>query len=664
MKARRMKLFAFVSSCALMVGGAVALSMGNSRTASPVHAIDTDTDGYYLIKTADDFAAVFDGSAVYTTRNVRLANDLDLNGYEVSGRKMAGEFTAVFDGNGHTISNFVVKADGSLFNLVGSSGVIKNLGVSWSPRGVNSAGIAYNNNGLFDNCESTIVMDANSVFGVWGAGGFTFAPGSGTFKECVTNFVMNKTTDTADSGQFPAALVGNNGAGNTVTDCLYSISGTYASDNKIRPQSASLMTDVTGIAVSTDEVTVEPGANEVVTLTLTGNRYDSLAWTSNDETVATVVGNNKSATITGVAGGTTTVTVEVVVGANNYSKTIDVTVSAAASDVSAAALDKDSISKYKGQTETLELSFTAGTLYNSIEWSTGNSSIATVSGSNMNATVTMVAPGTTTIAATVHTNSGDVEATCSVTVLESVYLKIYFAVKQGFVNLGTDGWSVFVYGGAGTDQAFELVDTNKDVVIGEDVCDLHVALVDLTACGKYNTEGSSIINGVYLQLAGKVNTGARWGAGYGVLNDLNGYYLTVADWSTGASALTKISSAADTDSALEFIDDYMHPEISFSDKSSTPNCEANYNAAIAEAANLSAGARLAFKTTYYYERLQAWATANGESFEINGEGAVVSVLFTPMMTNTDSSIVAITIIALTISATSIIIIVALKKRHN
>ena len=59
----------------------------------------------------------------------------------------------------------------------------------------------------------------------------------------------------------------------------------------------------------------------------------SYSWASDDENVATVVGNGLNATVTGVAAGSANITVTMTVNGSNYSDTVGVTVTAAAAEV-------------------------------------------------------------------------------------------------------------------------------------------------------------------------------------------------------------------------------------------------------------------------------------------------------------------------------------------
>jgi len=86
-------------------------------------------------------------------------------------------------------------------------------------------------------------------------------------------------------------------------------------------------TPVTGVSLSAETLEVKAQKTGSLTAVLTGNIYTSITWSSSDENAATVVGNGLNATITGVAQGTTVITVSVVSGnASTYTDTCTVTV--------------------------------------------------------------------------------------------------------------------------------------------------------------------------------------------------------------------------------------------------------------------------------------------------------------------------------------------------
>ena len=633
----------------------------NNASFKKTEAISQDGEGYYLIANAADFGTVFDGSAVYADKKIKLTADIDLDGASLQDRRIAGEFSGIFDGQGFEISNFSLKGNSSLFNLVGAAGKIRNAKFSWTALGAQSA-LAYNNNGLIENCVSTLTSTADS-YAVWGASAYVFAPGSGTFRENISHFVLDAENVSADAGTYPAALIGNNGAHTgTIEDCFYDISGTYAASGKIRAQSTVAVEDVTAVDITETSVDVEPGANQSVALTLTGNQFDSLVWSSDEESVATVVGGRHGATITGVAGGDTKVRVQATVGGNDYSDFVNVHVEASASDISSIEFDQDTLTLCEGEVSDIEINVLAGTQYNSFEYVVSDNTIADYEYiSDKSIRVTAKSVGHTTITAICHTDSGDAEAVCDVTVNEATYLPVYFAIKDSFANLGNAGYGLWIYGGNDTQMAFPLDDTSFDVTLGEDVCSLYLARINLNVANKLN--GDQVMGGVFVQLCGKVNTGARWGAGFN-LTSMSGHYLTAGSWTDGGPAPTSLGSAADVDAVMKFCVDYMKSEtIDLSNVGDTADCADNYNAAIGEVVNLSANQRKIFATTVYYARLQAWARANGSSFSIDDEGAIGASNQIINTTSSTNYVVLLVIAASSFLALSVFALVIIRRRR-
>ena len=395
-------------SLALVAAGIGSLSIRNE--AREAHALNT-----FEINNAATFKTCFNGSAEKSTFQIDVTADIDLSEEKpFSGRLMAGEFEGVFDGHGHTISGFTLNGDSSLFNLIKSTGIVKDTTFVWTAGGKQSS-ITYNNNGLFTDVTSVMTIDSDSTYGVWGPSCFSFAPGSGTFSNCISGLILNAENGSNDAGTYPAALVGNNGEGDTKEDCKYYVNGTATGSlTKVRSQGASLISAVTAISLNKASISnLNPDDTDTVTLSMTGTEYNSVTWTSLDTNVATVSGNPSGATITAVAGGTTTVKVEVEsTNGNTYEASVSVSVNAAATDVTEISISNTSEIVYVGDNTNLSITLEEGTLYNSIVWSSSNTSVATVSGNNLTASVTAVAAGKATITVRVNTDSGYVEKQC------------------------------------------------------------------------------------------------------------------------------------------------------------------------------------------------------------------------------------------------------------
>ena len=71
--------------------------------------------------------------------------------------------------------------------------------------------------------------------------------------------------------------------------------------------------------------------------------------------------------------------------------------------------------------------------------------------------------------------------------------------------------------------------------------------------------------------------------------------------------------------------------------------------------------RLLFTYTAYYVRLQAWAVANGETFSIDGDGAIESRSMT--LFNNNNNIVII-VVAVSVLSLAVFALIALKRKHN
>lgn len=143
----------------------------------------------------------------------------------------------------------------------------------------------------------------------------------------------------------------------------------------------------------------------------------TIVWSSSDESVATVSGNNSSATIQAKDVGTTNITASIA----NLSATCEVTV---VQSVVPPTPDPKVTSILLPANLTIDLNDTStgtivpivdadeGATY-TISWSSSNISVATVSGNNSSATVTGLGEGTSIITATI----GELSASCEVTVI-------------------------------------------------------------------------------------------------------------------------------------------------------------------------------------------------------------------------------------------------------
>lgn len=168
-------------------------------------------------------------------------------------------------------------------------------------------------------------------------------------------------------------------------------------------------TALTGISVSPSRVLVLPGGTVSVTLTFTpaNATNQTVTWTSSNPAIATV--NPTTGVITGVAEGTTTVTVTSAQGP--YQDTVAVTVGPS-QGVTGIKLDKSTLSLKSGSNAQLTATvFPSNASNKLVKWTSSNTSVATVDATGR---VLAVSKGTATITAT--TDDGSYQATCSVSV--------------------------------------------------------------------------------------------------------------------------------------------------------------------------------------------------------------------------------------------------------
>jgi uncharacterized protein YjdB len=207
------------------------------------------------------------------------------------------------------------------------------------------------------------------------------------------------------------------------------------SQKKIQIYKKDAPVAVTGVSLNKTSMTLAIGDSETLTATVEPAKASNknITWSTSDPSVATV----DDGVVKGVAEGSATITVTTQDGSKTA--TCDVTV-VDNIPVTGVTLDQTSVSVDRGKTVTL----TASVLpYNAsdkvVEWSTSNSSVATVD----NGVVTGVAVGNATI--TVTTQDGSKTATCDVTVT-----KPEFIFYESFDKCDNSGGNDDVWSGLST----------------------------------------------------------------------------------------------------------------------------------------------------------------------------------------------------------------------
>ena len=145
----------------------------------PCVGMTANADDLILIGSADEMKKIGQDAAYPLSGNYRLTADVSMD------TMIAGEFTGVFDGYGHTVTLSISHTD------------------EW-------------NTGLFENVSGTVrnLITDGSVTCVKGNVGAVAAYGSGTFSRC-----WNRASVSGPSAQGASGIVGFGGTG-TVSDCL------------------------------------------------------------------------------------------------------------------------------------------------------------------------------------------------------------------------------------------------------------------------------------------------------------------------------------------------------------------------------------------------------------------------------------------------------------
>lgn len=178
----------------------------------------------------------------------------------------------------------------------------------------------------------------------------------------------------------------------------------YAGDGLV---AVSYAVQVTGISISRSSLSLAPGssANLSATVSPADAQNKSVVWSSSNANVATVSSSGK---VTGVANGTTIITVKSA-DKPSISRTCTVTVTTPASGVT---VTPESAVLNKGETKQLSAVVAPSSATNkSVTWTSDNPGVASVNSSGL---VTAVSDGTAVI--TAKTSSGGYTDTCKVTV--------------------------------------------------------------------------------------------------------------------------------------------------------------------------------------------------------------------------------------------------------
>ncbi len=173
----------------ILLGIALSITLAANIWAAPWPGSGTEGDPYQISSAADMNEIGADPN--YWDAHFLLMDDIDLSGYTGTAFHIIGNdsnnFTGVFDGNDHFISNFTYSTPGAddigLFGYVGTGGEIKDLSLLNinvdAGTGLFVGGlVGWNENGIISNCCATGTVTGDSRIG--GLVGYN----SGTVSNC------------------------------------------------------------------------------------------------------------------------------------------------------------------------------------------------------------------------------------------------------------------------------------------------------------------------------------------------------------------------------------------------------------------------------------------------------------------------------------------------
>ena len=193
----------------------------------------------------DELAGNTDQTNVTGDKKYMLMADIDYNGEYLKTicSRYTNGFNGVFDGNGHTISNFTTHKPSTstnlnltgVFGIIGVNGVVRNLNVvNVTLPGIGCGGIASTNNGTIENCfvQGTAINDNAIAYG--NPIGGVVAKNAGVVRNCIAVLELNGIT----SSTYVGGIAGYNDDGGNIENC-YSITSSENVDAIAKENSAS-----------------------------------------------------------------------------------------------------------------------------------------------------------------------------------------------------------------------------------------------------------------------------------------------------------------------------------------------------------------------------------------------------------------------------------------
>ena len=252
--------------------------------------IQQDADGYFIVDTPDKLVYIANYASAKPSTNIRITADLDMTEVSEYYQPISGTYSGIFDGGGHTISNFVLSMpETNYVALVGVAGncTIKNLTLDATchVEGKNYVGgfVGSTNGGVTIYLEG-LVMHGNVVAhginaaGIWGCNMGNSA--RAYIKNCgVSGFIKGDDQTAAFSGYAGVEKT-------TVENCWFSaaeIEGIYGNNPAevfIRPAGTIYFKNcysTLGMREGVTEITEEVATTGELTYRLNGNQ-SNIAW--------------------------------------------------------------------------------------------------------------------------------------------------------------------------------------------------------------------------------------------------------------------------------------------------------------------------------------------------------------------------------------------------
>lgn len=240
-----------------------------------------DADGVYRISSAEELVGMMNDSKYPNCnnyQNVVLESDIDLGGNTISGfGDDSGFFDGVFDGQGHSISNFKIDATNrtyyaGLFNQVsqysGTNTVIKNLIVkNATVAGTSQVGVivgGMNGNTIVENCK----VYNSTVKAVKKVGSVVGYTAGGTVKDNYAENCVIEYSEKEASEILGYENTGSTVSGNTFNNITFVVSATALA--------TELTPDANGVITLTKDYTVTgdwPSLALSGTVTIEGNNH-------------------------------------------------------------------------------------------------------------------------------------------------------------------------------------------------------------------------------------------------------------------------------------------------------------------------------------------------------------------------------------------------------